>query len=202
MPLTDLTHERTDSRRIQLADAALQTLSERGFARTSVRDIEEGSDSSHGTLSYYFKDKSELVLYCIKRYKTRCATRYDYVIATAQTPEEMLDGFAAKLVESLVEEGRFHRLWYDVRTQGMYLPDYQPDVLAIDALLEDMTWRVVSRYAELCERPVGLPSKVIYGCLDGVFQKALLDFLAGRDGVPEELGATAKGALPLFLAPA
>lgn len=200
--VTNLAGERSDSRRIQLADAALQALSEQGYARTSMRDIEQVAGYSHGGLNYYFKDKSELVLYCIKRYKTQCSTRYDYVIATAQTPEEMLDGFAQKLVESLVQEGQFHRLWYDVRTQAMYLPAYQSDVLEIDALLEEMTWRIVSRYAELSGRPVALPSTVIYGALDGVFQKALLDHLAGRTSAPEELAAYAKGALPLFLEPA
>ena len=197
----NLADDQTDSRRTELADAALLTLSEHGYARTSVRDIAQNSEFSHGVLHYYFKDKAELILYCIRRYKTRCATRYDYVIATSQSPDELLDGFAGKLVESLVEEGHFHRLWYDIRTQGMYVAAYQPDVLAIDELLEDMTWRVVARYAELCGRQVGLPKTVIYGCLDGVFQKALLDHLSGREGVAEELAATARGALPLFLGP-
>jgi TetR/AcrR family transcriptional repressor of bet genes len=197
--VTYLAGERADNRRSQLADAALEALSEQGYARTSMRDIEQFAGYSHGGLNYYFRDKADLILFCIKRYKTQCATRYDYVIATAETPEEMLDGFAGKLVESLVQEGRFHRLWYDVRVQAMYVAEYQPDVLAVDALLEDMTWRIVSRYAELCGRPVGLPSPVLYGCLDGVFQQALLDHLAGRDGVPQELAATARGALPLFL---
>lgn len=193
--------DRADTRRAQLAEAALQTLSEQGYARTSVRDIAQNSEFSHGVLHYYFRDKAELILYCVRVYKTRCATRYDEVAATSETAEELLDGFAAKLVESLVDECRFHRLWYDIRVQGMYVPDYQPDVLEIDELLEDMVWRVVSRYAELAGREVGLPKTVIYGCVDGIFQKALLDHLSGREGVADELAATARGALPLFLAP-
>ena len=190
---------KADQRRAQLAESALRTLSELGYARTSVRDIAQNSEFSHGVLHYYFKDKAELIVYSVRLYKTRCATRYDYVVATATTPEELADGFVAKLRESLVNEAPMHRLWYDLRAQGMYIADYQPDVLEIDALLEDMTWRVVSRYAELLGREVALPRDVIYGALDGVFQKALLHFLSGDEDAPKRLGEQARGALPLFV---
>lgn len=193
---------RADRRRAELAESALQTLSELGYARTSVRDIAQKSEYSHGVLHYYFKDKAELIAEAVRLYKTQCAQRYDGVIAVSTTAEELLDGFCAKLVESLIEDANYHRLWYDFRVQGMYVEGYQDAVLQIDALLEDMVWRVVARYAELAGRDVGLPSVVIYGCLDGVFQKSLLDYLAGREGIPEALAATARGALPLFLAPA
>ena len=191
---------KADQRRAQLAESALQTLSELGYARTSVRDIAQNSEFSHGVLHYYFKDKAELIVYSVRLYKTRCATRYDYIVATATTPEELVDGFVAKLTESLVNEATMHRLWYDLRAQGMYIADYQPDVLEIEALLEDMTWRVVSRYAELLGREVTQSRDVIYGALDGVFQKALLHFLSGDEDAPARLGEQARGALPLFVA--
>src|SRR5580658_1911138 len=44
-------------RRAQLADAALQTLAELGYARTSLREIAQNSQFSHGVLHYYFSDK-------------------------------------------------------------------------------------------------------------------------------------------------
>jgi AcrR family transcriptional regulator len=190
---------KADQRRAQLAESALQTLSELGYARTSVRDIAQNSEFSHGVLHYYFKDKAELIVYSVRLYKTRCATRYDYVVATATTPEELVEGFVAKLRESLQSEAPMHRLWYDLRVQGMYIPEYQPDVLEIDALLEDMTWRVVSKYAELLGREVALPRDVIYGALDGVFQKALLEFLSGDKEAVLRLGEQARRALPLFV---
>ena len=45
-------------RRAQLAAAALQTLAEQGYARTSLRDIAQNSEFSHGVLHYYFSDKT------------------------------------------------------------------------------------------------------------------------------------------------
>ena len=58
--------ERADQRRTQLAESALRTLSELGYARTSVRDIAQNSEFSHGVLHYYFKDKAELIVYSVR----------------------------------------------------------------------------------------------------------------------------------------
>ena len=64
-------------RRAQLAASALQTLAELGYARTSLREIAQNSEFSHGVLHYYFGDKIELITYCVREYKARCVTRYD-----------------------------------------------------------------------------------------------------------------------------
>ena len=48
-------------RRDQLAESALQTLGELGYARTSLRDIAANSEFSHGVVHYYFTDKTELI---------------------------------------------------------------------------------------------------------------------------------------------
>jgi hypothetical protein len=49
-------------RRAELAEAALVTLSELGYARTSLREIAQNSVFSHGVLHYYFNDKIDLIL--------------------------------------------------------------------------------------------------------------------------------------------
>src|SRR6201996_8697342 len=69
-------------RRGQLAPAALQTLAELGYARTSLRDIAQNSEFSHGVLHYYFSDKFELITYCVRQYKAECVTR----LTTPVTP--------------------------------------------------------------------------------------------------------------------
>ena len=73
--------DRYDERRNELAESALLTLGELGYARTSLRDIASNSPFSHGVLHYYFADKLELVIYSVTYYKMRCITRYDEVIA-------------------------------------------------------------------------------------------------------------------------
>src|ERR1700750_1707183 len=54
--------EKFNERRAELAEAALQTLSELGYARTSVREIAQNSAFTHGVLHYYFRDKVDLIL--------------------------------------------------------------------------------------------------------------------------------------------
>ena len=71
MPLRSGTsrEERFEERRTQLAQAALATLSELGFARTSLREIAQNSAFTHGVLHYYFTDKLDFYVYvCV------CAT--------------------------------------------------------------------------------------------------------------------------------
>src|ERR1041384_1207781 len=88
--------DKHDERRRALADSALRTLGELGYARTSLREIANNSEFSHGVVHYYFHDKLELIIYCVRYYKARCVTRYDGVIAEAMTAPGLVDAFAAK----------------------------------------------------------------------------------------------------------
>ncbi len=110
--------DKHDERRNQLAESALVTLGELGYAKSSLREIAANSEFTHGVVHYYFHDKFELIVYCVRYYKTQCARRYDDVVANATTPDELLDGFAAKLRQTLREEAPMHRLWYDLRSQS------------------------------------------------------------------------------------
>jgi len=171
--------DKYDERRNQLAESALRTLGELGYARTSLREIANNSEFSHGVVHYYFSDKTELIVYCVRYYKAQCVRRYDGVVADSTSAEELLDSFAAKLVETLQDEAPMHRLWYDLRTQSMFEETLREAVLMIDQTLEDMIWRVISRYAELSEAEVAMTPSAAYGVLDGLFQQALLGYLTG-----------------------
>ncbi|MEO7352385.1 MAG: TetR/AcrR family transcriptional regulator [Marmoricola sp.] len=192
--------EKYDERRNQLAESALQTLGELGYARASLREIANNSEFSHGVVHYYFKDKLELIVYCVRYYKAQCVTRYDSVVADSTSPEGLLDAFAAKLVETLQDEAPMHRLWYDLRTQSMFEQPLREAVTMIDKTLEGMIWRVVSRYAELSGRPVAMTPAAAYGVLDGVFQQALLAHISGSPTALEDLVAQVHGLMPLVLA--
>jgi AcrR family transcriptional regulator len=184
--------ERVDKfavRRAELAAATLRTLAELGYARTSLREIAQNSEFSHGVLHYYFRDKVDLITHCVREYKAICVTRYDQVVATATTPAQLQEGFLDKLAQTLVEEPQMHRLWYDLRNQSMFEETFRADVAAIDASLERMVWRVVTRFAELVgTAPLFTPS-VMYALFDGLFQQALLRQLAGEAGAAADLRA-------------
>lgn len=179
--------EKVQRRRDELADAALITLGELGFARTTLRDIAENSALSHGVVHYYFHDKLELLGYCVRRYKQQCATRYDALVTTAATADELRDGFAAALRKTLVEDTAMHRLWYDMRAQSMFEPALREDVTAIDHLLEEMIWSVISRYAELLGVDAPKHRRLAYVTLDGLFDSALIGYHAGDTRAPAQL---------------
>src|SRR6476620_10954056 len=183
-------------RRAQLADSALLTLSELGYARTSLREIAQNSECSHGVLHYYFRDKVDLITHCVREYKAQCVTRYDQVVATAATTADLAEGFLQKLAETLVEEAPLHRLWYDLRGQSMFEPSFRADVAVIDLSLERMIWRVVSRYAELTGTEPQISPPAMYALFDGLFQQALLRQLAGDPRAAADLQAAVAEVLP------
>ena len=184
------------ARRSELAGAALKTLAERGYAQTGLRDIAQNSDYSHGVLHYYFADKTDLIMHCVREYKAQCATRYDEVVATATTAEELAAGFLQKLADTLVDEAPLHRLWYDLRNQSMFEPAFRADVTEIDQLLERMIWRIATRYAELSGRTPQVTEAVMYAIFDGLFQQALLRQLAGDPSAATKLRAGVTDVLP------
>jgi AcrR family transcriptional regulator len=174
-------------RRAQLAAAALQTLAELGFARTSLRDIAQNSEFSHGVLHYYFSDKIELFTCCVRQYKAECVRRYDGIVADSDSAAALKRGYGAVMATSLREEAAMHRLWYDLRNQSLFDDTFRADVEEIDQSLERMVWRIISRYSELAGRPVVATRKAAYAVYDGLFQHALIRYLRGDSAVPAEL---------------
>ncbi|WP_431903125.1 TetR family transcriptional regulator [Amycolatopsis thermoflava] len=192
--------DKFEDRRRELADAALATLADFGYARTSLRTIADNTEFSHGLLHYYFADKIELITYCVRRYKTSCVQRYENLLAEAST----LDGLAAAcgdgLAATLAEAPLMHRLWYDLRTQSMFEEAFRDDVAEIDGSLQNMIWRVVSAYADLGGlEPACSPSHA-YALFDGLFQQALLRHLAGSETALDDLRTGARDLLPRLFA--
>jgi AcrR family transcriptional regulator len=191
--------DKIERRRVALAESALKTLGELGYARTSLREIANNSEFSHGVVHYYFRDKTDLISYCVRHYKTRCAQRYDAVVESATTADELAVGFLGKLTETLVEETPMHRLWYDLRAQSMFEERLRPDVAAIDQLLEQMIWRILTRYAELVDGAPTVDPPTAYALLDGLFEQAVVGYTAAPDQVTAQLADRVGQILPKLI---
>lgn len=188
-------------RRRELAEAALVTLGELGYTRTSLRDIADNSEFSQEAMHDYFDDKIDLIVYSVQYYKARCVHRYDGVLADATTAEELIEGFAAKLGETIRDEAPMHRLWYDLRSQSMFEPRLREVVTMINRTLEEMVWRVVDRYAELAGRPLlATNSSAVYAMLDGLFQQTLLAYADGEETL-DLLADEVRALMPLLVRP-
>ena len=194
--------DKVTARRDELAAAALRTLAERGYANTSLREIAQNSEYSHGVLHYYFADKTELIRYCVRLYKQRCVRRYDRVGEDAQRPQDVLDQFVVALLESLHEDASEQRLWYDMRAQSLFEPQFRADVDAIDGELRDMVWRILLRYSDVSGLDIGLDADTAYALFDGVFTRAVYDHLAGDAGAAAVLDTRIRNLIPrLFTGP-
>ncbi len=188
-------------RRRELADAALAAVAEHGFANTGLRDIAARTSLSHGVLHYYFADKDDLIGQAIWQYKSQCARRYDPIVETARTAEEFIERFAAELASTLGKESSLHRLWYDLRNQALFDAGFHETVERVDALLEDMVWAVVNRYAQLSDRQLLVGKDTAYSLFDGLFQNARISLLRGALAAPRRLSSQVGPLLASTLAP-
>ncbi|GAB2968760.1 TetR family transcriptional regulator [Amycolatopsis acidiphila] len=179
--------DKFEERRRELADAALLALADLGYARTSLRTIAEHTKFSHGLLHYYFADKVELITYCVRRYKAACVERYEGNIGEVSTPDEFATACGVGLATALEDAPLMHRLWYDLRSQAMFEEAFRDDVAQIDESLQNMMWRNLRAYAELAgTEPTCTPSDA-YALFDGLFQRALLRYLAGAEEALDDL---------------
>ena len=191
--------DKYDERRRALAQSALKTLGEMGYARASLREIANNSDFSHGVVHYYFEDKHDLIVYCVREYKAVCVRRYDGVVADSTTAEQLVSGFADQLARTLDEDAAMHRLWYDVRTQSMFEPRLRDVAVEIEGWLEEMIWRIVSRYAELAGGTPAMSSAVTYAIFDGLFQQALMNLTLEKDGALDQMHTLVHRLLPTMI---
>jgi AcrR family transcriptional regulator len=192
--------QRVEERRTQLAQSALATLGELGYARTSLRDIAQNSEFTHGVVHYYFADKVELITECLRLYNSQCVNRFDEIVLTSRTALELLERFAERLVASIVTEAPLHRLWYDLRNQSMFEDAFREDVLDIDETIQGLTWRVVTRYAALIGGVPLLDERATYALFDGLFEKALLHQMAGVSSSGRDLADRVKWLMPRVVA--
>jgi AcrR family transcriptional regulator len=194
-----LATDKAARRRRELAEAAQQVLANHGYARTSLRDIAVETPFSHGLFHYYFEDKDQLVAYAVALYKEQCARRYDEVVQRAASVEDLVAGFREVLEASLRDDAPYHRLWYDLRNQSLFQSRFRDVSHDIDRLLEDMVWRILSRYAELAERTPVVDAPTAYALFDGVFLNALTSHTYGTAGAVDRLGSVGVALLPALV---
>lgn len=181
--------DKVEQRRLELAESALRTLGDLGYARTGLREIAANSPFSHGVVHYYFHDKIELITFCVRHYKTICSRRYDDAVASATTSTGLVEEVVTIMSRTLLEDAALHRLWYDLRTQSMFEPALRDDVRDIDQLLQAMVGRIVSRAAELGAGEPLVDEATAYAAVDGLFEQALVAAAGGEDAARQAAGA-------------
>lgn len=181
-----LSQAKFDARRRELARAALSTLSQLGYARSSLRDIAQNSAFSHGVLHYYFEDKTDLVVCSVREFKTQCIARYEAVVEHAISMEDFAQRLTQTLEDSVRDDAPMHRFWYDLRAEALFEPAFLREVVEIDALIQAAITRVFARLATLSGNPPRMSPQIGYAIFDGLFQQCILKHTAGDpNAIPE-----------------
>lgn len=178
--------DRNAERKAELAQAALNMLAEKGYARASLRDIAKASGFSLGVIHYYFKDKAELIRFCVERYKQDFIASLRAAVAEAESLASLKQGVARVLLQSLNEQPQEHRLWYDIRAQSLFDESFRPGMWAIDRQLEGLIAEMLRKMADMSGRPPRVSAGTAYAMLDGFFQRYLLRQLEQRADANDE----------------
>jgi len=129
-----------DQRRGQMLHAALEVISERGFADTRIADIAERIGISPALVIYYFKTKDQLLTEAIRHYEdawyAECTRRMDKLTTAVDRFEELV-GMMLLPDRDPQPEGN-SQLWLDFWAQAARNPD-----VASTRRKSDDRWREV-----------------------------------------------------------
>lgn len=166
--------DKRNGKKRALAEDTLSTLSQLGYARTSLRDIAEQSGVSVGILHYYFEDKAELILYCVQLYKEEFLAGLEANLTASGSPQRIAERIIDGLVDSVENDAEKHRLWYDIRSQALFDDSFTHVVSDLEQSMVDFCGRLLDR-VEL----TGLDPLDLYLRFDGLFRYYLQRKLNG-----------------------
>ncbi len=170
---------RSEERRSELAEFALQTLAERGYANTSLRDIAQNSPYSHGVMSYYFSSKIDLIVYCLRRNWQINIVKWADFFAGGPDPKTFPQEVGRLTAASLRANPAFQVLWYDLRTQAVYEPDLRQAVEEISESRLGLVREGLELYAAARSAQPAWSAPTTLALLDGLVYNAALRHSAG-----------------------
>jgi len=182
--------ERRSAKKETLGRNAVQVLAELGYARTSLRDIAEQTGCSVGLIHYYFESKADLIAFCVRLYKKDFVDEVNRALASAPDPGAAIERFIGVLAVAVRDHASLHRLWYDIRSQSLFEPVFDPVVDEIEADLIDLVAKLLQANGR--DPALALPT---YTQVDGLFQHYLRRQLRGHEHAVAELQTALRASL-------
>src|SRR5438552_1935032 len=115
--------ERGDRRRTQILDAAARVFAERGYHRTTVRDIAREAGIADGTIYLYFSSKQELLLGLIAQLGRFAERRADFAEAGAMDLRDFSRSYQALVRRTAEGEGMTTTTTTMLTTAAPPIPD-------------------------------------------------------------------------------
>jgi AcrR family transcriptional regulator len=127
-----------DQRRMQMLQAALEVISERGYAETRIADVADRAGVSPALVIYYFKTKDQLLTEAIRYYDDTWYAVAQSRIASLTAAAARLEEFVAMacLSEADPRPGSSWQLWLDFWAQAA-----RNDAVAAVRRKSDERWR-------------------------------------------------------------
>lgn len=170
-----------EARRKSLADSTLATLGKNSYANTSMRDIAAEAGVSLGTLHYYFVDKSELLTYCVRSFKREFIQNVIDGCEAAESFEELTTIFFKLCADSMISEYQEHRVWFDIRSQALYEPDFVPLRIEIERELENLFRAFIVAGEKYTGCKVTMKTDRIGWMFEGLFETQLFNYIQTGD---------------------
>ncbi|HEY8606051.1 MAG TPA: TetR/AcrR family transcriptional regulator [Noviherbaspirillum sp.] len=186
-PTGDQRSRRKVDKRREIALYTLTALAELGFAHVNLREVAARSGARLGSIHYYFKDKTDLLVCAVRLYKDAFIHELEQLICRAETPQALIEQGSAALGQAIEEQADVHRLWYDVRAQAMFDPAFRPLVEELESKLVELTARFLDRLQEFGMKGVPTDALATYLLMDGWFRYCLQRHLGGDTASCSEL---------------
>ncbi len=125
---------KSDIKREEMLDAFIQAFTEYGIDKTSTKKLTAKAGVNEALLYYYFSDKHDAVIACVKR----CYERYksgtvDIFRKNIGDIDKMMDKLQAYTKKTMLEQ----RFALEVLTHPVYSKSIIPSVVALNKELED-----------------------------------------------------------------
>jgi AcrR family transcriptional regulator len=130
--------QRRDETRRALLDAAVESLIEVGFARTTTLEVQRRANASRGALLHHFPSKTELLVAAVDHLAEMRAR--ELKMLAAQLPDERAGRARTEAVLELLWQcfsGTFFQVAMELRTAARTDPELRPVLITAERALRD-----------------------------------------------------------------
>ncbi|HET9990591.1 MAG TPA: TetR/AcrR family transcriptional regulator [Kofleriaceae bacterium] len=143
--------QRRDETRRALLDAAVESLIEVGFARTTTLEVQRRAEASRGALLHHFPSKTELLVAAVDHLAEMRAA--ELRVLSAELPAEGKGSRTDAVLDLLWQcfSGTFFQVAMELRTAARTDPELRPVLVAAERALRD---RIVAQARKLFGKEV------------------------------------------------
>jgi AcrR family transcriptional regulator len=127
--------QRRDETRRALLDAAVESLIEVGFARTTTLEVQRRANASRGALLHHFPSKTELLVAAVDHLAEMRARELKVLAAGLPTGQSRIDAVLELLWQCF--SGTFFQVAMELRTAARTDDELRPVLVAAERVLRD-----------------------------------------------------------------